>query len=376
MTQKTPVVFIVLLIALSHAVPVVAAGGEPPLCVPGAEGDDCLMAGPAAYLQQQAAFGITFPLTPLVAADPPAELRNLPYSYARITVDGPAEVFASPEDGRNKIVKRVIPAGLRYITWLDTFDYEGKTYVMLAPGEWMRRIDLSLGVAPSAFAGKLFSATPERPFGWTLIATESQRAPGLDAPLTGRVYTRWDMFQVYDIRETGGLRYYLIGPDEWLSARWAAIVEPMAAPPAGVDNGRWIEINLEQQTLAVYQEGQLLFATLTSTGLNNWWTRPGLFPIYEKHESTPMTGAFEADRSDYYNLEDVPWTMYFDEARALHGAYWHQNYGFENSHGCANLSPSDSNWLYNWAELGDWVYVHDPSGQTPTDPSLYGEGGA
>jgi lipoprotein-anchoring transpeptidase ErfK/SrfK len=73
---------------------------------------------------------------------------------------------------------------------------------------------------------------------------------------------------------------------------------------------------------------------------------------------------------------DVPYTMYFDQARAFHGTFWHQNFGFENSHGCANLSPSDSHWLFKWAEVGDWVYVHDPSGETPTDPSLYGEGGA
>ena len=104
--------------------------------------------------------------------------------------------------------------------------------------------------------------------------------------------------------------------------------------------------------------------------------RPGLFAIYEKLDTTYMTGSFEADGSDRYYLEDVPWTMYFDEARALHGAYWHTGYGYPRSHGCVNLSPGDSQWLYNWAQIGDQVYVHDPSGLTPTDPSLYGSGGA
>jgi hypothetical protein len=31
----------------------------------------------------------------------------------------------------------------------------------------------------------------------------------------------------------------------------------------------------------------------------------------------------------------------------------------------------DAHWLFNWAREGDWVYVYDPSGQTPTDPALY-----
>jgi lipoprotein-anchoring transpeptidase ErfK/SrfK len=120
----------------------------------------------------------------------------------------------------------------------------------------------------------------------------------------------------------------------------------------------------------------MVYATLTSTGVPGFWTRPGLFQIFEKTETTPMSGAFEADASDYYYLEDVPWTMYFDEARALHGAYWHTKFGYEQSHGCVNLSAGDSRWLFDWAQMGDWVYVWDASGETPEDPSLYGSGGA
>ncbi len=89
-----------------------------------------------------------------------------------------------------------------------------------------------------------------------------------------------------------------------------------------------------------------------------------------------MRGAFEADRSDFYYLESVPWTMYYDQARALHGAYWRTRYGFPQSHGCVNLSPGDAHWLFNWAKEGDWVHVWDPSGKTPTDPKYYSDGGA
>jgi hypothetical protein len=39
-------------------------------------------------------------------------------------------------------------------------------------------------------------------------------------------------------------------------------------------------------------------------------------------------------------------------------------------------SAGDSHWIFNWAKEGDWVYVHDPSGATPTDPAKYGQGGA
>jgi hypothetical protein len=80
-------------------------------------------------------------------------------------------------------------------------------------------------------------------------------------------------------------------------------------PPDGVTNNRWIEVNLAEQTLLVYDQGQLTFATLIATGARPYYTRPGLFQIYKKQGLETMTGAFAPDKSDYYYLEDVPWTM-------------------------------------------------------------------
>lgn len=184
------------------------------------------------------------------------------------------------------------------------------------------------------------------------------------------------MVQVYSVQNIEGTEWYLIGPDEWIQARMVAAVFPNTTPPEGVTNGRWIDVNLAEQTLAVYDKRQLVFATLVSTGLPLFWTRPGLFPIYEKKAIENMSGSFEADRSDYYYLENVAWTMYFDKARALHGTYWHTYFGYPQSHGCVNLSAGDSNWIFKWAREGDWVYIHDPIGATPTDPAKYGEDGA
>jgi lipoprotein-anchoring transpeptidase ErfK/SrfK len=53
--------------------------------------------------------------------------------------------------------------------------------------------------------------------------------------------------------------------------------------------------------------------------------------------------------AEAYSIEDVPWTMYFHESYALHGAFWHNLFGRERSHGCVNLSPADARWLFFWA---------------------------
>jgi lipoprotein-anchoring transpeptidase ErfK/SrfK len=187
---------------------------------------------------------------------------------------------------------------------------------------------------------------------------------------------KYEVVQVYDIQEAGTGKWLMVAPDEWVEQTNVGRVYPNPTPPEGVSGCRWIEVNLYEQTMAVYDNCQLVYATLIASGVDKFWTRPGLFQIYRRLEAGVMSGAFEADRSDYYYLEDVPYTMYYDDARALHGAYWRTALGFQQSHGCVNMAAGDAHWLYNWAQVGDWVYVWDPSGETPIDPDAYDQGGA
>ena len=60
-----------------------------------------------------------------------------------------------------------------------------------------------------------------------------------------------------------------------------------------------------------------------------------------------------------YYLPDVPYVMYFYDGYGLHGTYWHSNFGTPMSHGCVNLSIPDAEWLYNWADVGTLVNIHD-----------------
>ena len=46
------------------------------------------------------------------------------------------------------------------------------------------------------------------------------------------------------------------------------------------------------------------------------------------------------------------------EAEALHGAYWHNNFGNTMSHGCVNLPLDVARWMYGWAPLGTMVWSH------------------
>jgi lipoprotein-anchoring transpeptidase ErfK/SrfK len=139
----------------------------------------------------------------------------------------------------------------------------------------------------------------------------------------------------------------------------AAVVVPTAMPAASTaatttnapaSGGKWIEVVLSNQTTLAWQGNTLVRRMVVSTGLPGTPTVVGRFQIYAKYLSAPMSGP------GYY-LPAVPHTMYFYAGYALHGAYWHNNFGHPMSHGCVNLSLPDAAWLYNWAPMGTTVVV-------------------
>ena len=119
-------------------------------------------------------------------------------------------------------------------------------------------------------------------------------------------------------------------------------------------NEKWIDVNLKTQTVVLYQGAQPVYVTVASTGKKdpikekNHETKPGSFRIREKHIAATMDGDVASDGP--YSIEDVPWVMYFEGSIALHGAFWHAQFGHQRSHGCVNLAPDDARTLFFWAE--------------------------
>jgi lipoprotein-anchoring transpeptidase ErfK/SrfK len=75
-------------------------------------------------------------------------------------------------------------------------------------------------------------------------------------------------------------------------------------------------------------------------------TPRGTYRIYQKHITTTM----DSDVADHeFELRDVPWVMYFKGGYALHGAYWHDDFGRTRSHGCVNVAPIDARFAFEWA---------------------------
>lgn len=302
-------------------------------------------------------------------------LGEIPYYYLRANDNDGTPLYTGLGDAvAAQNAYRVMEPGFVFFSWLDRYDREGEIIYMVEPGIYIRGGDVSR-VGASSFHGIMLNSTPDRPFAWVLGQVQPSLAPGRSAATSDTWIYRYEMVQIFDMVEVDGWTWYMIGPDQWIEQRLLGVVFPEYEAPEGATGDRWISVNLYEQTITAYEQGEMVFATLVSTGIGGWWTQPGLFQVYEKLESDFMQGAFEADRSDFYYLEDVPWILYYDQSRALHGAYWHNGFGYPRSHGCVNLAPADAEWIYDWSTEGTWVYVFDPSGETPTDEELYGAGG-
>jgi lipoprotein-anchoring transpeptidase ErfK/SrfK len=115
------------------------------------------------------------------------------------------------------------------------------------------------------------------------------------------------------------------------------------APSPSPGGEKWIDVDLTYQRVTAYEGNTPVFQGIVSTGLPNTPTVVGQFRIYWKLLASDMAGP------GYY-LPGVPYAMYFYRGYALHGTYWHNNFGQPMSHGCVNLRTADAQWLFNWAD--------------------------
>jgi hypothetical protein len=138
-----------------------------------------------------------------------------------------------------------------------------------------------------------------------------------------------------------------------------------------------IEVNLATQTLMAFEKEQLVLQARVSSGIPS--SRPtdngipsetpsGRFNIYSKMPSKHMgDGRLMGGDLDLnaYELVGVPWTMFFhrlDTGYALHGTYWHNNFGWQMSHGCVNLRNPDAKWLFRWTVPENYPAVIEENG--------------
>jgi hypothetical protein len=276
-------------------------------------------------------------------------LGALKYHYAEVT-NAKARVYATLQDAVGKTGNfGHLPKSPAYIAYTTTDTRAGNTYYFNPVNYgWMNGQDLQL-LTPSSFSGILLTREVTFRLGWVLAETQSASLAG--APV--QTYKRYQVVHEVpaDAQKTG---FIAIGADEWLPESALALVNPAVPAEAGPNTCRFIYANLATQTLSVYNNCKLVFATLISSGKNSW-TFEGRFTILNKVEYGTITPP-ASSTSEYY-IQAVPYFMDYSGDFGFHAAYWHDAFGSAASHGCINLAPADAKWLYDWAGLGERVII-------------------
>lgn len=126
------------------------------------------------------------------------------------------------------------------------------------------------------------------------------------------------------------------------------------------DGPRRIEVDLSEQKLTAYQGDVPVMVTQISSGKKNgndklmYYTETvtGRYTIQRRYELNRMIGPG-------YDTPNVPYAQYFFRGYAIHGAYWHNEFGTPVSHGCINMRVEEARELFAWADIGTEIIITD-----------------
>lgn len=272
-----------------------------------------------------------------------------------------------------------------YIAVDRTFSWNGRTWYkstkgLVAPADRMGQ------AAPSDFHGVELTDELTLPLGWVYGGREKVATYELDlekkrAKPAGSIERFVAIQLTTTTQELANVTYQQLKDGKWIRKAQVRITEPGEPPKELKPDEPWVDVDLSTQTLVVLRGTKPVYATLISSGKSSRTkdkdhsTPTGQWRIREKHITTTMDGDGTAAGDQPYSIEDVPFVMYFHKSYAIHGAFWHRNYGVQMSHGCVNLAPLDAKavffmtephlseqWHGRWSSAespGSWVVVHE-----------------
>jgi hypothetical protein len=311
---------------------------------------------------------------------------SVPYRYVMVVVpegsflpmwSSPEALRAQAEPERQLSRGDTIALAPESAEVRSTLTFEDKRYYLTVDGKVLPTESTFELKNYSEWHGVALSAADRLPFAW--VTPKSAKV--FDRP-RGTVVEQLPRRTRVDVLEEvleGKVRWIRIGDDRFMRADQLNEVRKIARPEGTGTNDRWIDLDLGEQVVVAYVRDEPVFATLTSSGRPPNRTPRGNYPVWGRASAVTMKSQAYDDKPYYVNR--VPWVVFFQAHNALHAAYWHDRFGTVKSHGCANLSPKDARFLFEWLEppvppgwtgLRNWdltpapvVHVRDSSRSKP-----------
>lgn len=287
----------------------------------------------------------------------PDQKKLLPYSYIKVVRPEAERMYSlpSPEEDAQILRARkgegtmpdLVEKQMKgiYLLAIDgTVQDHERDFLRTVRGRYIRREDSEPRLTPSMYGEVL----GERKLPLAFVYGEDRPLYSLEEGELKRIGIAEKHARFFPGRRVvHDERTFVMTEDGWLVERAHVRIAGTVDRPEDVSSSQqWINVDLGQQTLVAYEGDRPLFATLISSGKQGFEPPLGLFQVHKKFVTGTMNGP-DPDE-EWYEVEEVPWVMYYWESYALHGTYWHNDFGKPRSHGCTNLAPADAKWLFLW----------------------------
>jgi len=208
---------------------------------------------------------------------------------------------------------------------------------------------------------------------WGEVSQPFTEAYANPDPHSGKVYRFYGgtVYHVVDSFEDGaGTGWYKVFDEfpptdpthQWVLARDVRRIPRAEMSPIHPFAGeKRIKVDMDKQRLTCYEGSRIAFTTLVASGLGraegdaalDLATHTGETNVLLKQASRHMSNRPYPGgpplAGNIFDLPGIPWNCFFDlSGTAVHGTYWHNDFGIRRSHGCLNVSCQAARWIYRW----------------------------
>jgi hypothetical protein len=243
------------------------------------------------------------------------------------------------------------------IAWVREIDAEGRTWLLTPDMTFVPKDKVRQKPLPT-FRGIDLSQRSDLtfPLGFFWLEDAKKFRKGPD----GKLYPTDEVFKRHEFVEAtmdqakgpGGI-YWKMRDDSYIKFSDVSIIRPATERPPGVGaNDKWVEVRVTWGYLIAYEGDRPVYVTAMSPGVDGIAAK-GHATARGKHyvDWKLLTGDMSGrDGSKDWFVDEVPWVQYYKGNYAVHGAWWHNDFGRPKSHGCVNLAPADARHMFEWMD--------------------------
>ena len=258
-----------------------------------------------------------------------------------------------------------------YISLADKIEENGKTWWRTARGGYVEAKDAAKYTPKDYYQGTVLSEEADFPFGYAMAKSPKLLELTDEGKLIVKETIERRTFLDLSEETVVNGRAYMVTTEGLLIRKDHVRLRRAAAAPRGATAVGALGRRRHHQAAARRVRGRA--PRVHDARLDRSEGHQGGGPSTRRLDAgvsaastSPRRWTARPRRTATTRIQDVPWTMYFYESYALHGAFWHDGFGRVRSHGCVNLSPEDAHWLFDWTtpflpEGWHGVRAHDGS---------------